>query len=358
MKSIYRSLPKEKYAAIVAPTEGFDWQRMDALHQQALLHSWAALTLTWHKDRPSDKIPCTGYFSITRNICIAAPIVSLIFPSGPPSYIELLPLAVDSAPWYLINCLAQANSFDEATLECMRIPLPDNSVLLGLETWINVIDTSAYDFDMFTIKGISGSLAFSEALRDRFMGLECNGLEFRDVGYVVDSSAQAVPPPSRSVAASTVAKPTAKAQVLALSTRQRQTLESAGKRFAARVQLLLEDNDEAVLDALTQEVQRLRPRWQELSYDKQEELLQELSYAFGDLLRRRCAWQWVNLRYPTVNSYYGVASQNKKYAIYLAPFFNREINNANEPPTLKLLFNMIHAGNLPPAQAGELVEFR
>jgi hypothetical protein len=355
MKKIYRFIPSEKHAGIVAKNKEPTWQLFEHLHQKALGKTWLPLELTLHKTRSSDKIPDVSWYSSSDKVCFLVEKLSELFPGGVPSTIELLPITVDDSPWYLINCLAAANSFDDATLECMRIPL--NPPVLVSETWVNVTDTRAYEFEIFHIQKIGSSLVCSESLRDRFMAVNNNGLDFMHVGYIVDNPSQAVPAPPRSVLTPTAVASAIKIKALPLSATQQRILTRAGQRFTTRLQLPADATDEVLLDALTEEVSRLRLVWQELGYDQQEKSLQELSSVYGDLVCKCCGWQWATLKYPRANSYSGVASADHAHAIYLAPFFSRQLRR-EEPPTLKLLFNMLRANNLPPAQAGDLVELR
>lgn len=79
-----------------------------------------------------------------------------------------------------------------------------------------------------------------------------------------------------------------------------------------------------------------------------------LAFAWGDILVRELHWEWVMLEGEKTRKSIAVASPSRAHAVPVVQYMERLAMNENADQNSQLLYNMISADKLPPAQPGAL----
>ncbi|MBL8325936.1 MAG: hypothetical protein JNJ89_13375 [Rubrivivax sp.] len=309
--------------------------------------------LEWHSHRKRDRAP-----DITT-LCLsgpcATPSIADALLGGDTAGFELVPFAIAQQQWVLMNCLRRVFEFDHASSHLRFLELQGHDRSLMDIKWINVTDPRAHELGMFTLGAPPfPRLFWTDALVQRYHGLGLKGLEFKHIGYIVPDAAHAVPEPAPPpLAASRRKYKGPNLSVAPLPAEQLHELELAGAEMRHRLRLSLEASAEFVLAQLQSEMRERRLRWSELSAEQREDTVLGLSAIYGDLLRSALGWSWVELRQGRSLRWIALLAPTGQHVFAPVPHFGLQIGA--DAPTTALLFNMLCAGDLPPAEPGQIV---
>ncbi len=104
---------------------------------------------------------------------------------------------------------------------------------------------------------------------------------------------------------------------------------------------------QAILDRLCAEVG--------LSGHSSEERLSlylELGCLWGQTLCTVLGWEWALVSLDE-NEYYGIVTQNRSHAIFPLHYIKELLEDPDKDQTSLLVYNMLKAGDLPKAEAGQ-----
>ncbi|MDM7951208.1 hypothetical protein [Hydrogenophaga sp.] len=208
------------------------------------------------------------------------------------------------------------------------------------------------EWDAFKLNFWRGPIFYTQNFVDRYEALGLKGVYFEHVGYVVDSAEQAVPPPPRP--APEVPQAPRWPRWREAPAKEKALVQSSGLAWLEAKGLNISSSAEAVLAAITAEVEALRPVRTTLKPKARNALFNGVGGAFALLLERDLQWRWVDLPMSSRSWGLGMASPNGSHALCLDQVTLRQMMSP-EPPTITLLFNMIAGGNLPPGGAGDYV---
>jgi hypothetical protein len=360
---VWTACSADGYMSAVAPELKLDV--IDRLNKQPLMSSWKSLQLNRdhikRSDRKSDILTIVGCPCFRR---AAAP--QLITTDS--ASIELLPASLEGEEWCILNCLRTTVAIDFSSSDLLIPEIPN---LPGFEEcrptiadirWINVVEPAALAerWEVFCVPVSSHPQAYrrqllTDAFVDRVRALGLCGLDFKHVGYIVPDASQAVPkppePPAPPLKPSRRKDP--KLTIAPLPVAEQIELARAGAEWRQRLQLASDASAETVLQRLTQELQAKRPTFWTVTADERIDATLGLSAIYGELLCGRCGWSWAELRQSRSKRWIAVTSADGRHALALLPYIQQQMQS--EAPTVTLLFNMIRAGDLPRAEAGQTV---
>ena len=133
-------------------------------------------------------------------------------------------------------------------------------------------------------------------------------------------------------------------------------LAANAMRARNSLQLSAAVSDEQILAALHAAVEQVRPSFASLKPNVQHNMTVSLGSLWGVLLCNATPWRWCELlRGEAEEGFLAIVSPDASYAISPVDFFTALLTQApeNADNTVRLLFNMIVAGQLPPSRPGE-----
>jgi hypothetical protein len=369
---LWQALPANGFAAPLARNfSEYERNAYSDLHKRSLLSEWKAIDLIWHKQRTRDKL--SGIYTLYSlgALCFPTCWSRLLLPASTAN-VEFLPLRLGDDDWCLLNCLRSAAHLDRASsdlwIQSMSDLVPNDPQYAGMEPWIaeirwaNLIEPEALaeQWDVLCVPASSDPMAhrhllLTDVFVDRVRSLGLRGLDFKHVGYIVPDASQVVakppappPPPPKSSK-----RKAPKLTTGPLPADEQIEISEIHAEWRQRLQLPSDANPATVLARLAEEMQKLRPVFLTISAEERADASLGLSAIFGELLCSACGWSWVELRESRSKRWIAVLSPTRNHALALVPYVQQQIQSA--APNVTLLFNMIVAGNLPPAEPGQLV---
>jgi hypothetical protein len=272
------------------------------------------------------------------------------------SNIEFLPIDIDGEQWCLLNPLRQLSLLEDSSSDVEGYEL-EGQKLLSWVNWINVKYEDPNSSVLFTLKGMrQNQLFISNHMKEVLDSLKLVGLIFKHIGYLISDPADAVPPPPKPIPKPlTSSKPLTPPKLVELKVSEREALEKAGVSLLQRLNIGIGATDQELLRALSGEIERLRPGFEQLPAETRYEIAMALSYPYGELLRLRQGWRWAGIKRAGLGTFFGVVSPDDTHAMYLASFMSRQLLAEETAPVLELTFNMIKSGTLAESAPGVLL---
>jgi hypothetical protein len=358
--SIYHLWPQEGFASIWSSNPD-EWnpslkanreEVFETLVEAKPLPNWIGWQMTMVTRPEEDQIPDITW--VLGNIVILEQAARKLL-AQPNRDFELLPFTIDGNDWRLLRPLRWVDAYEptKSTL-WNEVVLPDGTEhRVPNVSWINIVDPRALQWDAFKLSFAPRQREFyTQRFVDRCDALGLKGVRFEHVGYVVDSAEHAVPPPPRPVPE--VPQAPRWPRWREASAKEKALVQSGGLAWLVAHGLSATSSADAVLAAITAEVEALRPVRTTLKPKARNALFNGVGGAFALLLERDLQWRWVDLPVSSRSWGLGMASPNGSHALCLDQVTLRQMM-ASEPPTITLLFNMIAAGNLPDGQPGDHV---
>lgn len=78
-----------------------------------------------------------------------------------------------------------------------------------------------------------------------------------------------------------------------------------------------------------------------------------LGCLWGQAVCDRLGWEWVAVSLEPESEFYGVVTPSRSHAIFPLHYMQELLSDPKREQTSLLLYNMLKAGSLPPAQPGE-----
>lgn len=310
------------------------WRGPSLIFDQRRIRSGAAL----------DMGDCAGGYAFRADFLDA-----LRLRAGPD--LELLQLRVEDQDWWLVNALYTTTSFDPDTSRAIALApiVPDAYDF----KWVNTTDTRARVAEIFYLNRAVNGPVVAESLVARIKSAGIKGMRFEHVGYIVDDLSEAVPPPPPKPPKPSKARKVTTLTLHALPRGEATEVRTHLVAWLAAHGLPPKPGGDAVLTAIGAQIGAARISTPGRSGDDWIALLGGLGAAYGDLICRTLGWHWAELRQGRDLAWVAVSPPERTHALALAPFMRRQI----EAPasTHELLFNMLKAGHLPPAQEGTVV---
>lgn len=335
---------------------------MRRLNRTPLEVGWNSATLNWDRQRKKDKIPdVTVAFGYGGALCFSSHLLANLFPSPAPG-LEFLTASIDGESGLLLNCLRVTEAIDRTSSDLQMLEAEGSPPWIFDVRWINIVDERALRWDAFCIPNSTDPATprrflITDLFVDRVRNLGLRGLDFKHVGYIVADASQAVPkppapPPPAPAREASKPKPPELSSVPLPAGEQIELAEVCAK-WRQRLQLSDEMAPEAVLQRITEEMQKLRLVFSTVSPEERIDILLGLSAVYGELLHSACGWSWVEVREGRSKRWIAMLAPSGAHALALVPYLQKQIQS--ESPTATLLFNMIAAGQLPPAEPRQLV---
>lgn len=326
-----------------------------ALHKRSMASDWAPVSAIWHPSAKGDT-PEISLLALNE-ICMTDRTAKLLFESDF-HQLEWLDVNVGGEVWQLLNCLRRSCQFDPQTSVFDWFDFIPLLPALARIRWINITDPRVAEMGVFAFSYHASTLPhlyhllWADALVKRIKNLGLRGVEFEQVGYIVSDASEAIPMPPPPPPPQARKRKGHQLSTQPLHKEDMAELAQAGTSLRATLQITAHTDAPAVLDALTERVTRLRYGWPHADARTRTQTLLGLSAIYGDLLCAAQGWTWIELRQGRKQSWPAVASADGQYALALMPFMDMQV--MSEAPTLTLLFNMIAAGHLPPAEPGRI----
>jgi hypothetical protein len=344
------------YAGAVAA----DWDQYAALdymnlNSKSLLLTWQPPGLKWAKSKKADKIPDASALYFPGVFCFRSSIAGALFRAST-SGLELLPATMEDEDWMVLNCLRGTDAVDFSSSDLLTMDdAPGFPPRILDVRWINITEPTACELEIFCLCSSSLARLFcTDAFVDRVHSLGLRGLDFKHVGYIVADASQAVPkppaPPPPQPRASKRKPP--KLTSGPLSADEQIEIAAAGAEWRQGLQLSSDASAETILQRLTAEMQKLKPVFWTISAEERTDALLGLSAIYGELLQTACGWTWAELRESRTKRWVAMLAPSSTHALALVPYVQQQIQS--ESPTVTLLFNMIVAGQLVPAEPGRI----
>ena len=365
--SLWTPYSREGFASLVAADfEKYKCNDYESVHKRSLLPNWQTVNLEWIRDRKSDKLSDIVCLYTFNQLGFRKADLRSLFPDEKASF-EFLPMRVGDEEWAVLNCLQDTVAIDRTSSE-LRIPvIPDLPEFQGVKPWIseirwiNLIEPKALAerWEALCVPTLNDPMAsrhllLTDVFVDRVHSLGLRGLDFKHVGYIVADASQAVPkppaPPPPPPKASKRKPP--KLTSGPLPADEQIEIAAVGAEWRQRLQLRDDASPETILQRLTEEMQKLRPAFWTISAEERIDASLGLSAIYGELLRSAGGWSWAELRESRSKRWIAMLAPSSTHALALLPYVQQQIQS--ETPTVTLLFNMIVAGQLPPAESGQL----
>lgn len=319
------------------------------LGQHSIRASWVPFELTWFKRSPGTKAA-----TITRfldAVCVPeARLPHLQLRAN--DLVELLPVVVEGERWTLVHGFYRMCGFDMCS---STIRQPDPQGPITYFEWINTDDTRLLDVEIACARPQGGMVIVTDTFVKKVRAAGLVGLTFSPCGFVVSDYSAAVPrrraKPRTKGTSGMSALPIASIHPLPVS--DARLLEAAGRHLRLRLHLGSNATIEATLAALLTECANPDSTTAAGDAVGSSERAMALAAVFGDLVCRTRGWSWVELRVEPDGRWPAVAPPAGTHALAVVPFIHKQLSS--DAPTLRLLFNLIAAGQLPPAIDGTVV---
>lgn len=365
---LWQAFSAEGFAAPVAGDfEKFCRGGYEQLRKRSLILDWKPVDIEWCRNRKSDKLGEMGTLYTVNDVCFRKSDSQKLFPMLPAD-VELLPLRLGDVDWVLLNCLRSGTAIDRESSDLWITTLPDLPEYKGVQPWIseirwiNLIEPRALAerWEVLCVPASTDTMAYrhlvlTDVFVDRVHSMGLRGLDFKHVGYIVADASQAMPKPPAPPppAAKPSKRKPPKLTSRPLPADERIEIAEVGAQWRQRLHLSGEMSPEAVLQRIAEEMQKLRPAFWTMSAEERLDASLGLSAIYGELLRSACGWSWAELRESRSKRWIAMLAPSGTHALVLVPYMQQHIQA--EAPTVTLLFNMIAAGQLPPAEPGQLV---
>lgn len=344
---LYASFGEENKASVAEQHED------RKLNEGQPIEGWSEWKMVWLDEWGKERPDVTH---VASSIACSQDVVFRLWPQ-PTEDFERLPISINEEPWSVLRPLRWVDLYDPGTTHIEWNGYKDSD---GTEhrwishiPWINIVDSRALHWEAFKLSfKPKGSVYYTQRFVDRYEALGLKGVFFEHVGYVVDSAEHAVPPPPRPAPEAPQAPRWPRWREA--PAKERALVESSGLAWLEAKGLNAASSAEAVLAAITVEVETLRPVRATLKPKARNALFNGVGGAFALLLERDLQWRWVDLPVSSRSWGLGMASPNGSHALCLDQVTLSQMMSP-EPPTITLLFNMIASGNLPPGSAGDHV---
>lgn len=355
---IFNLWPADGYTHPVLLSKGRAPEQMERTYEQLarprrdaepIGKSWAVEDFEWD---PDDKeLPRAGISTTAIGVpCLPASLADSVFPDR--HGFELLPIRVAQQDWLIVHPLGVVDAtVDLDSSELIPTTVPGQHVY----KWVNLVHPQPLLVEFLRLRGSVYGPHVTESFVDRVNSLGLKGLQFELIGHVIEDASQAVarpaPPPEAAATGKRRRQPRLTAKPLPID--ESEELEEVGRAMRTRWRIGRELSTEASLEALKAQIQQLRLKWFECSKEEQVDALLGLASIFGELICSAHGWSWAELRQGRDLCWIAVLSPQGSHALALVPYLRQQIDRA--APTTTLLFNMIGAGSLPPAEPGQVV---
>lgn len=345
---LFASFGKENSASEVEKMEN------ERLIEAQPVENWSKWAMNWIEERRGEKKPDVTIAAM--NVACSQTAATGLWPQSA-EHFELLPIEINEECWYVLRPLHWANTYEPTKSRIVWFEWNDSDGKKRRQIsdipWINIVDSRALQWDAFKLGFRPRSReVYTQRFVDRYEALGLKGVYFQHVGYVVASAEYAIPEPPRP--APEVPQAPRWPRWREAPVKEKASVESSGLAWLEAKGLNAASSAEAVLAAITAEVETLRPVRATLKPKARNALFNGVGGAFALLLERDLQWRWVDLPVSSRSWGLGMASPNGSHALCLDQVTLNQVMSP-EPPTITLLFNMIAAGNLPPGNAGDHV---
>ena len=272
-------------------------------------------------------------------------------------FVELLPIDVEGAPWFLAHCFEARAVLDGHRSDYMPPPVPHPWQQYWMVRRAVLQDNPTLYSAFFSIQGRGSSLYCGAAFRDRVERMGLEGLRFKEIGYFHRPGDPEPPPPEPWFApAKPIELPPPIWKATDLAGDEQTALQRASEDVRARMGLAADAPDEAVLNALTQEITSLRKRYAKLDATECQRLLLGLSSLYGQLFVASLNWRWCKLTGPDGQHLLAVTTPDQSHFIAVPVIFETLLTQLKRTIALAITFNMTRGGALPPSAPGALVQ--
>lgn len=272
-------------------------------------------------------------------------------------HVEPLPFSVEGEPWALLKPLHRLTGIDAATSVSFSVPgvVPPGSVLLLRYEWINAIDTLAEQALTFNTHPEGSVTWVTDEFVRRVKAAGLEGLRFVHKGYLVRDLSQARLRPAPKLRVSSNARRPDPAIVVDMDAEWLAQRDHARSLAALALPTVASATADAGLALLDDWFEQGRRVWTSLDNPERAMRVEVAVAVFGDLLCRALGWQWAMLRRGDDAPCLAVVTADRACAVPLHRFAQRQF--VLKERTLRLLFNMLRAGQLPapPAKGAALI---
>lgn len=349
---LFNLWPADGYATPVLP-KGKGYERMSSLHMDphACRATWVAEDFLWSSEDRALPRPDLSKSTVPF---LPASLAQSLFPDR--RGLELLPIRVEGEEWLVVHTLGIVDGVvDVSSSDFLVMPVIEGFPERRVYKWLNLVHPLPLPGEFVRLRGSVYGPHVTEPFVERVKALGLKGLQFELIGHVIADPSQAVPKPAPppEVAATGKRRRQPKLTVKPLPKGEREELEEAGTAMHARWGIEPGSSAEATLAAVQAQIQQLSPSWFERSKEEQVDALLGLAAIFGDLICSAHGWTWAELRQGRDLRWVAVLAPQGTHALALVPYLRQQIDSA--APTTTLLFNMIGAASLPPAEPGQVV---
>jgi hypothetical protein len=268
----------------------------------------------------------------------------------------LLPIRIEGEDWLVVHALGVLDGVVDLPSSVFQAsPVIEGFPERRTYKWLNLIHPQPLPGEFLRLRGSVYGPHVTEPFVERVKALGLKGLQFELIGHVIADPSQAVPRPVPPPEAAATQRRGRQPKLTAkpLSSGEREELEEAGTAMRARWGVRPGWSAEATLTAMQAQIQQLSPSWFQLSKEEQVDALLGLAAIFGELICSAHGWTWAELRQGRDLRWIAVLAPQGTHALALVPYLRQQIDSA--APTTTLVFNMIGAGSLPPAEPGQVV---
>ncbi len=215
--------------------------------------------------------------------------------------------------------------------------------------WINTTDQKLVELELFkAADGDSSPTYVTQSFVDRIKVNGITGLRFKHIGYVISDPSEAVFPPAPPLSKPSPRKGP-KARILALPPDLGAELAADGEKLRAELAVLLDASAAEVLPRLMAYLEAGKASFVRTPVQVQVSLCQGLGRVYGDLFVQAFGWQHRLLEIKRGYRYDAIVSPDQRYAVPLSLYIRQQLEAPpSQTPTLKLQYNMVAAGRLPP----------
>lgn len=347
---LFNVWPADRYGNPVLPA-GSSYEQVGSLQREvrSLQNTWVTEDFEWNPDRK--ELPCPDVSTASMAVvCLPAGIADTVITDR--RNLELLPIRIEREDWLVVHPLGIVDGeVVLASSEFSTTTVPGQRVY----KWLNLVRPQPLPGEFLRIPGSAYGPHVTGSFVDRVKSLGLEGLQFELIGHVIEDASQAIPKPALPPEAAATGKRRRPPRLTArpLPKGQREEVEKVGRTMRARWGIGRELSTEAALEALKSQIQELRLKWFECSREEQVDALLGLAAIFGELICLAHGWSWAELRQGRDLRWISVLAPQGCHALALEPYLRQQIDSA--APTTSLVFNMIGAGDLPPAEPGEVI---
>jgi len=350
---LFNVWPKDGYThpALIKAGRGFEQVASLSLDPQPLEKTWVVEDFEWNPDYKGLPRPDV---SMASGLCLPASLAQSLFPDR--RGLELLPIRVEGEEWLVVHTLGIVDGVvDPSSSDFLVMPVIEGFPERRVYKWLNLVHPQPLPGEFVRLRGSVYGPHVTEPFVERVKALGLKGLQFELIGHVIADPSQAVPRPAPppEVAATGKRRRQPKLTAKPLPEGEREEIAEAGTAMRAGWGIKVGSSAEATLAAVQTQIQQLNPSWFQRSKEDQVDALLGLAAIFGELICSAHGWTWAELRQGRNLRWIAVLAPQGTHALALVPYLRQQIESA--APTTTLLFNMIGAASLPPAESGQVV---